>query len=259
MRAESRMQRIASLSVERAPISVAIVVDAGGRRNRVPGLAQEAVRDFVTGAHPGDELFLITAGRRPGAPLALDNATPGVFAQLHSTEEHDSAALLDSIHLAADTLRSARHARRAILVISDGAGTRGRYSRDEVLALLQDADLPLYALGLGGSGGAERASELLNGMTLATGGRYFEAGGPGELPEVMRQLDPRAQYLLGFWSPQLAGAGSSHPLQLRLVADTGSRKLRVYWRPDDFPATSQAAAVSVSRALSAPPRKTMRF
>jgi hypothetical protein len=140
--------------------------------------------------------------------------------------------------------------------------------------MLRDSDLTLYALGLGvrhadaAEPGRESGGELLNVMSLDTGGRYFEVETPYELPVVMRQLDLRSQYLLGFW-PSPASLNGNYPrLQLRLVGVAGKSKVRVYWRPGYF-APEAAVAVSGLRAagvpapaqssLPAPTRRNVRF
>ena len=275
--ANSRVERIVSLAVEQTPVSVAIVLDTSAGMTQVMSVAKEAVSHFIGQANVQDEFFLITAGNHDGDPLNLDTRVSAVVRQVRADGgAHGSPALLDSIYLAANTLKLARHERRAILVISDGEDHQSRYSRIEVLDQLREADLTLYALGLGvrhGDAAPQRDSggELLNGMSLDTGGRYFEIDGAHELPVVMKQLDLRSQYVLGFWPSPLSLASHSHRIQLRLVGVTGTSKLRVYWRPGYFapegtvsaPALNidrtQARATQAQNLLPAAPHKTIRF
>jgi len=72
---------------------------------------------------------------------------------------------------------------------------------------LQESETNLYAIGVGvrqpemspDGGPPERVgSEILTSLAEESGGRYFEAADPRELPKTMSRIDIRYQYVLGF-------------------------------------------------------------
>ena len=69
-------------------------------------------------------------------------------ARLGSTSPKGRTALFDAIYLAILQLRNAHYKRRAVLIISDGGDNISRYTRGEIKAVIEEADVLAYAIGI---------------------------------------------------------------------------------------------------------------
>ncbi len=56
-------------------------------------------------------------------------------------------ALLDAIYLGLSEMRTARNAKRALLIISDGGDNNSRYNERDIKRLVREADTQLYSIG----------------------------------------------------------------------------------------------------------------
>ncbi len=237
-------QRIASFSIEDAPLSVAIVWDVSASMEHVMPLARKALAAFLATANPEDEFSLVTVRDRPELRLAFARRAEDVLQTMDHTSAGGNTALLDAVYLAASTLRNGHNSRKAMLVVSDGDDNNSRYTELELRRLLQESETNLYAIGVGvrqpemspDGGPPERVgSEILTSLAEESGGRYFEAADPRELPKTMSRIDIRYQYVLGF--KPLSADGKYHKVALKLAGRARVRHLHAYWRPGYYAPT----------------------
>jgi Ca-activated chloride channel family protein len=158
-----------------------------------------------------------------------------------------STALFDSIYLAVDQVnRNALNKRQAIILVTDGGDNHSRYSLRETRKLLEEADVPVFAVMASPSffdmfadppsrprvasngrisipaplsadnvdviGPAERRGpHNLKVIAEETGGEVFEVRRLDELPEVVRSIAValRYSYLIAYDMPETTGA--DHP------------------------------------------------
>jgi len=55
---------------------------------------------------------------------------------------------------------------------------------------------------------------ILGELAAATGGRYFEAWSPKDQPGIMKRIDIRQQYVLGYSPAPLNADGKYHRVEL---------------------------------------------
>src|SRR3954453_21294681 len=96
--------------------------------------------------------------------------------------------------MAENQIRKAHNQLRVLLVISDGGDNNSRYSVAELIRMLREADVRVYAISI-----FER-STLLERVCEETGGRTIRVRKLGELPEAMEQLsqEMRSEYVVGY-------------------------------------------------------------
>jgi VWFA-related protein len=158
-------------------------------------------------------------------------------------------ALLDSVYLAAGYVKKGRNPRKAVLVISDGEDNNSRYTESELLSALRETDVTLYSIGVNirsaayapGGPPEQTGADVLSEIAGATGGRYFEAWSPKDLPDIMRKIDIRQQYVLGYSPAPLKADGKYHRVELRLAREARDRHLRAYARPGYYAPLIEAA------------------
>src|SRR6202042_2783998 len=57
-------------------------------------------------------------------------------------------ALLDAIYMGVSKMRQAKYPKKALLIISDGGDNHSRYTEGEIKALVKEADVMIYAIGI---------------------------------------------------------------------------------------------------------------
>jgi len=162
-------------------VSLAVILDASGSMTSKWARAREMLGDFCENLASGDELFLVTVGRR--ARLATDYTSDctEMRGALLLTQPHGETALLDAIPLAVQHLRHAHYARHVILIISDGGENASRTRLAEIRRLAREANAQIYAASLGLENDFSRKTwpgeadgpALLSEIADLTGGRAF--------------------------------------------------------------------------------------
>jgi Ca-activated chloride channel homolog len=243
------LQRIATLSTEDVPVSAVIVFDASGSMKRSIAMAGQALRTFLGTANPADEFSVVTVRSDPDLSLPFVRDPEELLRCLAGIEGDGETALLDAVYLAVGYVRKGSNPRKAVLVISDGEDNHSRYTESELLDALRETDVTLYSIGVNVRPAAYAAGEppertgadVLSEIAEATGGRYFEAWSPKDLPGIMAKIDIRRQYVLGYSPVPLKPDGKYHRVELRLARQARARHLRAFARPGYYAPLLQAA------------------
>ena len=234
-------QPIVAFSTEEAPCSVGVVLDlSASMRDRLPA-AIEAVRSFLKTANPGDESFLLAVGTRPMNLLSLTADLEAIEKRLTGAQAEGNTALIDTIYLGLDQMRSARNGRRALLIVSDGVDNQSRYSAAELLRRAQEADVQIHTIGVaadsGGRKPVERAEEqnglaLLKDLAEHTGGLSFTQAQTDDMVPAANRISEaiRNQYLVGYRKSGNANSGKWRRLEVKVSLP----HMRVYARRGYF-------------------------
>ena len=129
-------QKILQFSNEDVPVSLGLVFDSSGSMSNKMEKSRSAVLQFFKTANPQDEFFLVDFSDAPRLLSDFTTSIEDVQNRLVFTQAKGRTALLDALYLALNHMRHAKHAKKAILVISDGgdnvwvsAGFRDFYCR----------------------------------------------------------------------------------------------------------------------------------
>ena len=243
------LQQIATLSTEEVPVSAVIVFDASGSMKRSIAMAGQALRAFLDTANPADEFSVVTVRSHPDLSLPFVRDPEDLLRCLAGIKGDGQTALLDAVYVAAGYVRKGSNPRKAVLVISDGEDNNSRYTESELLDALRETDVTLYSIGVNarpasnapGEATERTGADVLSELAEATGGRYFEAWSPKELPGIMAKIDIRRQYVLGYSPVPLKPDGKYHRVELRLARQARARHLRAFARPGYYAPLLQAA------------------
>src|ERR1700704_2354990 len=113
-------------------------------------------------------------------------------------------ALLDAIYMGISKMRQAKYAKKALLIISDGGDNHSRYTEGEIKALVKEADVMVYAIGIYDryfpTAEERLGPALLSEVAELTGGRAFTIDNPNDLADVATKvgIELRNQYVLGY-------------------------------------------------------------
>ena len=236
---DKKQQVITQFSSEDAPVSVGLLFDCSGSMGSKLRSSREAVAQFFKTANPEDEAFLVQFHDTADLAVKFTNSLEEIQNHLQFTNSKGMTALLDAIYLGMHEMKNAHNPRKALLVISDGGDNDSRYSERETRAMLEEADVPVYALGIYARGAQTLPEEerggpkLLTGLADKSGGRHFAVSSANELPEAAAKIGValRSQYILAYSPVNGAADGKYRRVQVKLVE---RRDLHLSWRPGYF-------------------------
>ena len=232
----SAAQEIKSFSSEDAPVSLGVIFDSSGSMSSKMDRAKDAVVEFFKTANPQDEFFMITFSDEPEVVNDFTSSVDDIQGKLVFTVPRRRTALLDAIYMGVSKMREAKYAKKALLIISDGGDNHSRYTENEIKALVKEADVMVYAIGIYDryfQTQEERLGpELLGEIAELTGGRAFTVENPNDLADVATKIgvELRNQYVLGYRPTTLMRDGKWRKIKVKLLPPKGLPPLRVYAR-----------------------------
>lgn len=223
---DDQEQQVVSFAMADAPISVGLVFDASGSMQHRLEESRKAVEQFLMSSGPEDEFSLVRFSDRPEMISAFTHDQSRVLSQLNLIKAHGWTAMIDAIWLSIQEMRRATCPRKAILLLSDGGDNNSRYSEGELLSLLREADVRLFAIGL------FQRSRYLEKLADETGGKVIWVHRLGDLPDAMETLSRQIhnEYLLGYFSDHAKDDGRYHKLRVDVRPPAGTRQVQVSWR-----------------------------
>jgi Ca-activated chloride channel homolog len=232
----SAPQEIKSFSSEDAPVSLGVIFDSSGSMSSKMDRAKDAVIEFFKTANPQDEFFMVTFSDEPELVNDFTSSVDDIQGKLLYTVPRRRTALLDAIYMGISKMREAKYPKKALLIISDGGDNHSRYTEGEIKALVKEADVMIYAIGIYDryfQTEEERLGpELLGEITELTGGRAFTVENPNDLADVATKIgvELRNQYVLGYRPSKVVRDGKWRKIKVKLVPPKGLPPLRVYAR-----------------------------
>jgi Ca-activated chloride channel family protein len=238
-------QRILYCERERESVSFVILDDLSSSMTRKIPFVQEATLSILDSDEQQDRykdefsVYGIESRARRLIPFTHDQKDLERRLPWLLTPTNGSTALFDGIYLGISEAREqAENKRRAMIIISDGGDNHSRYNLRETKSLLEEADVPVFAVMAGSSfelpeilagkkkkpgtqakpfpgmpasaedyiGPAERRGpHNLQTLTEATGGGVFTAKHEEDLPRIVRtiSLAVRYRYILSYKPPEI--------------------------------------------------------
>ena len=230
-------QEIQYFSYEDVPISIGVIFDLSGSMGNKVDKSKEAALQFLKTANPQDEFFLVGFSDHAELMSTFANSVEDLQSRIVSASAKGSTALLDAIYLGLSEMRTARNAKRALLIISDGGDNHSRYRENDIKRLAREADTQLYAVGMfdpleSRSGTPEELSgpSLLTEVTELTGGRAFDVENSNQLPGIAAKIgaELRNQYILGYRPSNKSHDARWRKIKIKLRTPKGLPPLSIY-------------------------------
>jgi Ca-activated chloride channel family protein len=238
-------QRILYFERERVPVSFVVLADLSSSMTRKIPFVQEAALSLLDSLEEQeqyhDEYSILTIGKRSKLliPFTSDERDLERRLPLLLTATNESTSLFDGIWLGVNTAHhDAANKSRAIIIITDGGDNHSRYNLRETREILEEADVPIFAVMAGPSfelpeiflprqkkrnrlpsGGSQtqfpnlpvagqdyigpaerRGPHNMKVLTEVTGGGVFTARDEEDLPRIVRTigLAVRYRYVLSY-------------------------------------------------------------
>jgi Ca-activated chloride channel homolog len=269
-------QKILNFERERVPVSFVLVADLSSSMTGKIPFVQEAALSLIDPEDEDggyDEYSVLGIGKRSKQlmPFTTDQADLEYRLPLLLTPTKESTSLFDGLWLGVATARhEAANKHRAMIVLTDGGDNHSRYSLGETKRLLEEADLPVFAVmaepsypleeffarrekkrapfpmgipdGLSGPMGIDRGDYIgpaerrgpYNMKTLAdaSGGGVFTARDDSDLPRIVRTigLAVRYRYVLSY-EPERSEAAKQN--RERNTAEHSTHKIRLELYPKE--------------------------
>jgi len=231
---EGRPQQIRAFSNEDIPVSIALVIDDSGSMGQKLGEVIAASLSFAKWSHPEDELFVIEFNDDVRSALAGRSIAaadlPELERALHSLRPEGQTALYDAVTDALARLDGSSHARRVLVLVSDGGDNASKAGLTEVLERAKRSNVTMYTIGLFDEATSDINPDALKRLAETTGGQRFLPKSPGPLMVACEQIahEIRNSYTVGYEPPE--ADGRFHRLRVELT-DPRYRGLKVRTRP----------------------------
>jgi VWFA-related protein len=134
--------------------------------------------------------------------------------------------MVDAIWLSLQEMKRAANPRKVLLVLSDGGDNNSRYSEGELLSLIRESDVRIYAIGL-----FDRP-RYLEKLAEETGGSVIWVHKLSDLPEAIEKLSAqiRNEYRIGYFSDHAQNDGRYHKVKVEVQPPAQGKPFRVSWR-----------------------------
>lgn len=227
---EKRPVAIRSFSMDDAPVTTIILLDASESMKRNIAHARAGLSRYLSAAIPGDEFCLIAFAKNVSNPCGFTANTEAVQQQAANAVPNGRTTLVDALMLGLNEIKKGRNARKVLLILSDGIDTGSRYNWREARRLAEETNACLYAV-------VPKSWDDRDGHSLrhleqvveTTGGALYEITDGKSYPAFLNELDIRRQYLIGFTPSQPARDGKYRRVNVQL-SGAGKTNMRVHWR-----------------------------
>jgi Ca-activated chloride channel family protein len=209
---------------EYARLDVAVLVDASG--SATPGFRQEisAILQLLVGSDnvPDEDFSVISFRDLKPAVICQGNCRAlNAAAHFPSIATGGQTPLYDSIIFASTMLahHSDLHARKLLILFSDGADTISLHSFGDAVNAAVENDVAIYSVDISKAPHVSPGTLVLRGLSSDTGGRYFpgETGTAKVLDAVLE--DFHATYTVAYKLP--SHATGFHPVRILPTRNLG--------------------------------------
>jgi Ca-activated chloride channel family protein len=220
-------QEIAFFNSADAPISFGIIYDTSGSMKGIINDALRALRVFMDTSHPDDHFFLIGFNSRPELLQDFTSGAGTVLNSLILVRPQGRTALYDAVYLGMEKVAQGQHAKKALLIISDGQDNNSMYTYRKLRDRVKESGVIIYGIGIvdlwDDVASQMRGREVLQEVTHLTGGRVFFPKAGTELVNTCAHIamELRRQYSMGYYPRRVARDGRWHKIQVKVRRPKG--------------------------------------
>lgn len=212
---DGRTEEVRFFLHEDAPATVGLLVDNSGSMWANQERVLAAASAFAEASSRRDELFAMAFD---------DNVVPALPAEAPFTGDpvtfrralgavvrpRGRTSLFDAVLAGLDYVARGRHARKALVVVSDGRDNASRSTFDEVARQAHASNAAIYTVALVDAVEYDRHPDVLKQLARATGGEAFAPRSMAQIGAVLEGIaaDIRHAYTLGYVSSNTARNGA---------------------------------------------------
>jgi len=226
-------QSIRVFQHEDIPVTVGLVIDHSGSMLRKIDDVVAAAQAFVHFSNTGDQMFVVNFNEHVSlglpASIPFTNRADEMESAILKAPVSGQTALYNAIDLALDRLQAGHHAKKVLVVISDGGDNASTHTLPQILRKAALSNAIVYTIGIFEPGDPDQNPDVLRRLARETGGEAFF---PAQFREAVSNCqdiakDIRQQYTVGYVSESKRSGGQR---SVRVVARVAGRVLVVRTR-----------------------------
>ena len=232
-------QPISHFSGEDVPLSIGLAFDISGSMDFKMRSSRDAAATMLKTMNPQDEAFLVEFNDKVNLTVPFTGKTEEIRNALQNVQAGGLTALLDAVNFTLEQMKSAKNARKAIVIVSDGGDNSSKYTAAQIESLVRAADVEIYCMGvfdplasLALSPEEVSGPRLLSEIATQTGGRAFAASVSSDMPSVAARIaiELRNQYVLSYYPREQIKDGKYHTVEVKVSQPPGVPTLKMHWR-----------------------------
>jgi len=146
---DGQEQKISFFSHDlRVPISVGVLIDASGSMRHKLQQALQTVREIALALSPQDEMFLVSFNSDVEIRRKFTSNMPDIQRSMRDIKAGGETAAYDAIQTAMDEMKTAKHNKKILLMVTDGFDTKSRINAMQVEDILKRSEVLVYAIGI---------------------------------------------------------------------------------------------------------------
>jgi Ca-activated chloride channel homolog len=150
------------------PVSVGITLDSSGSMERKITTATNAVERFIRSIHEDDDIFLMTFSGRPVLEQDFTDDRNKLSRSLQRVRVGGDTALYDALDDSLRKIKSGKHQKKAVLLITDGEDTSSYNTFDDARLAVRESELLVYCIGISPPSGGPMSERTPGGGTPPT-------------------------------------------------------------------------------------------
>ena len=231
-----RPQQIATFSKTDEPYSIGIILDFSGSMASRVNSARQAIQRFIQAANQQDEFFVVGFNEHVDLIQDFTNSADSIQSLLATVHIGGRTAMLDAINFGLAKMKQARYARKALLVVSDGADNHSSLSEGKLRAEAGNADVGIYSIGIfdpySPTPQERSGPQLLDELAEETGGRVLRDENLADLGDIGERISAllRNQYVIGYQPSDPARDGKWRKVKVKINPSPGLPRLNVHAR-----------------------------
>lgn len=232
---DNHPQVISHFVADDSPVTVGLLIDNSISMRESRDRVIAAATAFAEAGHPDDEVFAL-AFNEDVVPVLPDTApfAESPTALRHALTDAISArgrtALFDAISAGYAYAHRGRHARKVLVIISDGGDNASRQTFDALVRDARASDVVIYGVALVDPLDATARPDRLAELARLTGGAFHRPRDASQVAAVLRRVaqDIRRTYTVGY-TPTRALDGSYRAVRV-VVSPPDKRRVSVRTR-----------------------------
>jgi Ca-activated chloride channel family protein len=132
----------------RVPISVGVLVDCSGSMRHKLQQALQTVREIALALSPQDEMFVISFNSDVEVRRRFTTNMQDIQRSLRDVKAGGETAAYDAIQAGMDEMKTAKHNKKVLLMVTDGFDTKSHISSTQVEDILKRSEVLVYAIGI---------------------------------------------------------------------------------------------------------------
>jgi Ca-activated chloride channel family protein len=202
---DAQSQTISLFASEDAPVTVGLLIDSSGSMRSNLGPVIAAAVPFVEISNPADEVFALTFNDDvravlPAGTLFTNDAGRLRDALSRAVVARGRTALYDAIAQGLVYASKGSHARKVLVIVSDGGDNASDATFDQILRDALRSNVVIYTVGLIDELDTDADPKRLKQLAETTGGEAFRPRDVRQITTLLPQIarDLRHAYTIGY-------------------------------------------------------------